>query len=732
MKARPLTVRRLVLLALFAFLLTASSLIRPRQFVVTAQTVAPQGTLVELSLDDGQPECAAGTGDLLNGKNFGWANKLTPTVYPATLRTITIGFQRNIPDREVKRDALYRIVVYADPENDGPAQEQTPLAAFTGRVRGTESFMTFNLVTPVTIDAGSFVVGAIDDDGFGPLPAMVDIPGKSAQPGTESYLSFDGGVHWRTQASIFGSLPNCTGGAGSAAGSWLIRATIETGTAETPTITKIKDPAAVEPWAVAVSANGAEAFVANYVSDNLTIVKTSDNSFINVPVGDGTGGAPDGPYGIAVDAANNLYVTLFGSNTILTKEFPIDYATVAAGRVAVLSKQANGTYAQTFINVGKGPKTPALGMIDGTAKLYVPCGGDGRVDVINTATKTKIREIAVGVDPSSCTFSLGNSKLYVTNAGDGTISVIDTHTDTKIKDIVLPDTAPPAPGLPPLPALKNPVAATVSPTNGNLYVAFNDAAANPNGAIVEIDTCSDSFLRFVIDPATVGTPAGSAGATGIAAPTAPLTRNTTSGLTNEAGGGGGGIFGIASFLTDKNSEIVFTNDGLGIIGVIDSRIDQIVTAPAIAAANCPKLRGLATRTELLTAAGNPNQITGYKLTSFVACGQPDSSLLIVSVPSLRENIATVPVIDSLELGKKQILVKGKGFAQGTRLEVVDPASGICLSFTKAAHVNLEGTEIVQKAIVTDGRKARAVIPKGTRSPIRIINPDGTVRVYFPQ
>ena len=543
MKAHRLTVRRFGLLALLVFLFIASALPQPTNFVVTAQSIAPHGTLVELSQDDGVPDCAIGTGEALNGKNFGWANKLTPPSYPATLRSVTIGFQRNLVNLEVIRDALYRIVVYGDPENDGPAQDQQPLATFTGRVRGIDLFMTFNLITPVTINSGSFVVGAIDDFGFGPIAALLDIPGKSTPRGSESYVSFNGGQTWRTQAAVFSGVPNCNGGAPeTAAGSWMIRATIETGTAEVPTVTKIKDPAAVEPWGVTVNAVGSEAIVANYVSDNLTIIKTSDNTFQNLPVGDGPGGTPDGPYGVAVDLpGTTFFVSLFGSNTIPTKEFPIDYASVGAGRVAVLTKQANGTFTQSFIAVGKGPKTPALGTVDGITKLYVPCGGANRVEVINAATKTKVRDIAVGVDPSSCAFALGRKKLYVTNFGDNTISVIDTRTDTKIKDIVIPNTFPPAPGLPPWPTLKNPIAAVVSPTNGNLYVAFNSASDSPNGAIVEIDTCSDTLLRVVSDPATLGTPSGSAGASGIVAPTAPLIRNSTTGLTDGAGGGGGGI-----------------------------------------------------------------------------------------------------------------------------------------------------------------------------------------------
>ena len=73
----------------------------------------------------------------------------------------------------------------------------------------------------------------------------------------------------------------------------------------------IKDPLAVEPWGVAIN-NAAsvgfneEVFVTNFVSDNVTIIKRSDNSIQNLPVGDGPGGTPDGPFGVVRQAAQPL------------------------------------------------------------------------------------------------------------------------------------------------------------------------------------------------------------------------------------------------------------------------------------------------------------------------------------------------------------------------------------------------------------------------------------------
>jgi YVTN family beta-propeller protein len=737
MKPKIYLARSPLLLALIASLLLVPTFHQTSTLTATAQGLSPAGALQELSQDDGLATCAVGTGGNLNGRSFGWANKLTPTSYPATLRSVTIGFNRILIGQSTVQDALYRIVVYADAEGDGPSSGQTPLATFTGRVRGDfNDLMTYNLITPVTITSGSFVVGAIDDFGFGSLPALVDIPGKSNPRGSESFVSFDAGGTWKLQSSIFAGIPNCepnTQNPGSA-GSWLIRATVESNPAEVPVVTRIQDPAAVEPWGVAINAASSEAFVTNYVSDNVTIIKTSDNSFQNLAVGDGPGGTADGPYGVvAVPPFGQVYVTLFGSNTIPSKEFPTDYSTVAAnGRVAVLEKQSNGTYTQaSLIIVGKGPKFAALGsgVINSAfvEKLYVPCSGANRVDVINIATNQKVREIAVGNEPSSCTFSSLQGKIYVTNAGDGTISVIDVKTDTKIKDITIPTTAPPAPGLPPLPALRNPTSAAISSINNNLYVTYNGANDAPHGAIVEINTCSDSFVRFVTDQTITGTAAGSAGASGISAPTAALTRDTGTGLTPNAGGGGGGPFGISSppmasngFLS--NYMVIFTNDALGIVGAIDTRIDQVVTAPPILLANCPKPRGVDSRG--IFTSGNLSATLAY-----VACGQPDNSVLAIRLPVLRENIADVPVATSvIEVGKK-ISFQGKGFVKGSRLEAIDPDTGLCLTFQNPPKITGDGTEFVQKTPLSDGRTIKSVF-RGRSSPVyfRIINPDGSMRL----
>jgi YVTN family beta-propeller protein len=696
---------------------------------VAAQTVTATGELRELAIDDGVAECTLGPDPALQGKpGFGWVNKLTPPSYPATLRAVTIGFERGFVFTGVKPDSLYRIVVYLDPESDGPGNQQQPDATFIGRVRGNDEIMTFNLTTPLTIQRGSFVVGAMDEFGIANLPALFDSPGKSSPPGSESFFTQNGGALWQKLADALPPAPHCS------PGSWLIRASVELGAVEPPAVMIIKDSAAVEPWGV--GSLGTEIVVTNLVSDNLTIINTAFNTSRSLQIVDPrvcfTCGPPFGPYGVAsVPARNKVYVTLSGSTTIPSKEFPIDYHTFLPGRIVVLSSQPGGLHQTAFIDVGIGPKFPAVA----AGKLYVPCGGANRVDIINTATDLKIGEIAVGKDPSSCAASLDESKIYVTNFGDGTISVIDTESDKKIKSIPAPPIQFPLrigatpPSLPRPAIAQNPWNSAVSPSNGNLYVTYwssTEGDVTPNGALVEFDTCADEFVRALIDDTTFGTPSGTAGASGIPAPTAQLMRDPETGKTLEAGGGGGGPFGVSACELNafggQPSAVVFTNDGLGITGEIDARIDQLVSAPPISVRSCPKPRGVICVSIALPTGNNGPPLIAHVI--YIACGQPDNSVLALRIFDLPENIADIPVVQSVEIGDVFRLI-GTGFAKFDMRFDVERA-GSCLSFRKPAKTKQGTTVVLQKGPLSDGSRLTDSINQ--TAIIRLVHPDHTVRV----
>lgn len=667
MKSSVALSRALAITLLAALILVASLAPRLSRSTATAQTVAPSGQLTELAIDNGQADCASGPGQPPVGvePGFGWANKLTPPAYPATLRSVTIGFNRAGP--LVEPDLLYRIVVFIDPEMDGPSISQTPAASFVGRLRGGETFMTFNLVSPLRITEGSIVVGAIDINDVGGFPALFDSPGRSDPPGSESFITFDDGVSWRTMRDTFPESSDCM------PGSWLIRATVETDPAETFSVVgSINDPLAVEPFGVAANDAGTEVLVTNYGSDNVTQIQTSDNSLRNALVGDGPGGATDGPAGVAFrpDGAR-AYVSLFGSDVIPIDLETIDFSVLPQGRVAVLVKQTGGAFAQSVqINVGRGPLFPALSR-DGS-KLYVPCAGDDRIDVINTSTNEKLREIAVGSNPTSAVRSIDGSKLYVTNFGSSSVSVISTITDQKIKDILIETTESGA----------RPLSAAVSAANGHLYVASSDTG------IVEIDTCKDEVVRLILDESIL-----------------PLMPE-----------GPGGLFQVASCLAGPG--VLYTNSSPGVAGLIDTRIDQVVSAPALAV--CANPRGIACAT-----IATPTQ---SKHRAYVACGQPDNSVTVVGVPDLPENIADLPVIESVSFGN-QLRIRGRGFGLVDKVEVIVPGSTTCLTFSKRRKLKKGATLILQKGRLSDGRSLTEAVPVGGTLIIRLTDLNGSIRIF---
>jgi len=676
----------------------------PRTSATAASQVGAQA-LVELSIDNATSDnntlgCAFGlsaTPEMPHGTaQFSWANKLTPASYPATLRTVTIGLNRLGPlGEEVMPDQLYRVAIYADPESDGPANGQTPDATLILRARGREKVLSLNLAVPLTITSGSFVVAVIDEFKIAGFPAIYDAPGKSNPPGSESFISSDAGQHWTKVSDLtFSGQGQC-----NHPGSFFIRATVDTGTPPAFNITKLTDPAAVEPWDVSIGSGFA--VVTNYVSDNLTVIAPSHATFTNVALGDGPGGNADGPFGVVGPAAVGqgsavalkVYVTLFGSNAIPAKGTPVDYSAVAEGRVVVLNQGANTFTPAVTINVGKGPRYPALATAAGKTKLYVPCGGANRVDVIDTATNSKIAEIPVGLDPSSCTLALGGAKLYVTNFGDGSVSVIDPKTDRKVKDIPAPSAAVPQPfgSTPPTTSvpLKNPWRGAISQTNGHLYVTYWGTAGDvfPNGAIAEFDTCKDEFVRATLDDQTRGDSAG-------------------------------GPFGIAESGTTKHS-LVFTNDGAGIVGMLDARIDQVVSVPPDGLTMCAKPRGVAVGVDaggVLPLPLIPNRL------AVVACGQPDNTILLVPVPAVEaQPIAGLPVIDTVEVSDVVRLV-GSGFDNGDRLEAFDLSTGECLTFNKPKKLKKNNTVFLQRGLMSNGR---APADLGSNLLLRYISQDGT-------
>lgn len=70
-------------------------------------------------------------------------------------------------------------------------------------------------------------------------------------------------------------------------------------------------------------------------------------------------------------------------------------------------------------------------------KVYVANQGAGTVSVIDTATNTKLTDIAVGSQPTWMAISADQGRIYVANKGSGTVSVIDPSADAVVTNITV-------------------------------------------------------------------------------------------------------------------------------------------------------------------------------------------------------------------------------------------------------------------------------------------------------
>lgn len=133
--------------------------------------------------------------------------------------------------------------------------------------------------------------------------------------------------------------------------------------------------AGANPHGVAVTPDGKKLYVANYNSNNISVIETANNSHIaTVPAG-------RSPYGIAVTPdGTKVYVTNYNSSN-----------------VSVINTATNSVIAS--VNAGEYPEgievTP-----DGT-KVFVVNSGSNNVSVIDTATNNVIATVNVGKSPAA-------------------------------------------------------------------------------------------------------------------------------------------------------------------------------------------------------------------------------------------------------------------------------------------------------------------------------------------
>jgi YVTN family beta-propeller protein len=245
------------------------------------------------------------------------------------------------------------------------------------------------------------------------------------------------------------------------------------------------------PQAVAVNPVTNKIYVANYYSDNVTVIDGATNGTITVSAGDGpnavvvnpvtnkiytvnatsnnitvidgatnnttTVSAGDGPYAVAVNpVTNKIYVANYGSSN-----------------VTVIDGATNGT---TTVSAGDGPCAVALNPV--TNKIYVANWNSNNVTVIDGATNDTTT-VSAGTNPLAVAVNPVTNKIYVANYGSSNVTVVDGATNGTIT----------------VSAGDSPHAIALNPVTNKIYVA-NDYSDNVTVITVALE--NDTKVRTEI------------------------------------------------------------------------------------------------------------------------------------------------------------------------------------------------------------------------------------------
>lgn len=169
----------------------------------------------------------------------------------------------------------------------------------------------------------------------------------------------------------------------------------------------------MEPAEVTMSSNGQYAFVANGMSNSVTVIKIADKLVVKtIAVG-------EDPVGAWPGADGKMYVDNEKGQSISV----IDVATLAVVETVKLGF------------------TPGYAAYHPTRnELWVSQAGTGNKVVIferMNGAWMKMGEVATGLDAHAITFAKDGVTAFITNQGAATVSVVDVAKRTKLKDIAV-------------------------------------------------------------------------------------------------------------------------------------------------------------------------------------------------------------------------------------------------------------------------------------------------------
>src|SRR6266849_7651759 len=146
------------------------------------------------------------------------------------------------------------------------------------------------------------------------------------------------------------------------------------------------------PAGVAITPNGAFAYVANFNSNSVSVIDTATNNVT------GTVSVGTGPWDIAI-TPNGAFAYV---------------ANYTSASVSVISTTTNTVVA----SVAMGSPAWGVAITPNGAFAYVTTPGSNRVSLINTATNTVVATVTVGCGPTSLAITPNGAFAYVTNSCD--------------------------------------------------------------------------------------------------------------------------------------------------------------------------------------------------------------------------------------------------------------------------------------------------------------------------
>ena len=219
----------------------------------------------------------------------------------------------------------------------------------------------------------------------------------------------------------------------------------------------------IGPQGVAITPNGAFAYVANFDSNNISVIDTATNAVVaTVPVG-------IGPFGVAVAPSGAFaYVTAFDS---------------CAGSVSVIDTTANSPTVNTVVATVSplGGCPTGVAIAPSGAFAYVANFTANNVAVINTATNTVLTTVPVGSGPRGVAITPNGAVAYVANSTSNDIAVINTATNTVAATV---------------PVGVGPSGVAITPNGAFAYVTVFDTLSCIGGVLV-IDTATNTVVATV-------------------------------------------------------------------------------------------------------------------------------------------------------------------------------------------------------------------------------------------